>query len=134
MTVDDINNTIVGAGDNIADFEYSMEFVDNSENNYQLYALTAEYSQLQAFVMNSIMYAKNLMLYENTSSRSSFEFRVSNSAIGGATLPSNATIQSIMQTINQYYSYLDEQTQTNVHYVQDTNIGMTTYVFTLEIS
>ena len=134
MTVDDINNTIVGAGDNIADFEYSMEFVDNSENNYQLYALTAEYSQLQAFVMNSIMYAKNLMLYENTSSRSSFEFRVSNSAIGGATLPSNATIQSIMQTINQYYSYLDEQTQTNVHYVQDTNTGMTTYVFTLEIS
>ena len=133
MTVDEINSTITGAGNNIADFVYSKEFESNSQNKYQLYALTSEYSQLQAYVMNAILYAKHLQLNVNSSSRSSFEFRVSNNDIGGATLPSNATIQSIVTTVNQYYSNsIGDYVQANVNYVQDTSTGMTTYVFTLE--
>lgn len=138
MTVDQLYSIAPSdnLGSNIADFVYSKKFEANTQNLYQLYAMTSEYSQLQAYVMNAIMYAKYLQLDVNTSThRSTFEFKVDNSAMGGGTLPQNATIAEILTTINTYYcNSISEYAQARVHYVQDTSNLVTTYVFTLEFN
>ena len=138
MTVEDLRSIAPAdnLGTNIADFVYSKKFEENSQNLYQLYAMTSDYSQLQAYVMNAILYAKYLQLNVNLDShRSSFEFKVDNSAMGGGTLPPNATIAEILTTVNTYYcNSIGEYVQTRVHYVQDTSNLVTTYVFTIEFN
>lgn len=120
-------------GSNITDFTYGKKFETNAQNLYQIYSMTSEYSQLQAYVMNAIMYAKYLQLDVNASNMSSFEFKVEHTAMGGGTLPINATITEILDTINTYYcNSINEYLETRVHYVVDSSNLVTTYIFTLE--
>ena len=136
MTVDEINATITGAGSDIEDFTYMKEYIENGQVSYQVYDRTQGYSQLQAYVMNTVLYAKYNQLLVNESNRSSFEFRVSRSAmLGNTSLPSNSTIQTIVADINSYYSNtIYENVNVKVINIYDTVTEMTTYVFTLEFS
>ena len=136
MTVDEINATISGAGSDIDDFTYMKEYIENGQVTYQIYDRTQGYSQLQAYVMNAVLYAKYNQLLVNESNRSSFEFRVSRSAMmGNTSLPSNSTIETIVADINSYYSNsIYENVNVDVINLYDTVNEMTTYIFTLEFS
>ncbi len=134
MTLDEINATVSNVGTNIAGFEYSKEFDDAASNFYQRYELTSGYSELQAYVMNAIIYAKHLQLNVNSTQKATFEFRVSNTT-GGGTLPTNARIENIIQDVNRYYSNsISENVQANANYVYDQSTDMITCMFTIEFS
>ncbi len=128
--IDEIMNSAIGS--DFSSFVYLKEYESGYTDRYQTYdGVASGYNQLQAFVMNAVMYAKyQQSTNELNAGRASFEFRLDSNSMGGSTLPENSTIQEIVSTINSdYLNSNSDRISVQVIHSYDSATDMTTYIF-----
>lgn len=130
LSADQIASTVNLSDGEVADFVYLKEFDPGS--SYQKYEATQDYDQLQSYILNAMIYCK-YQLKCNSNARSSFEFSVSTRDMGGLSLPSTHSIETITADFNRNYSKSGaENVLVKYHNIYSGETQKTTYVFTFE--
>ena len=135
MTYEEIENSMLDfESDSITvkGFEYTRKY--NPSVQYQLYGKTSGYGTLQAFLLNTIIYAQNQML-KNNADKSVFEFEFAWSDNGGSDIFEVTKLKEIFDTIpNQYSLKLKLVTEANnsVYVVHNAEAQTSTVIYTVQ--